>query len=68
MEQVRLAVKAVKEGKGINVSDQRRKELEEQFKDNAEPPVPPYNPAEMAAKFKDVAMWPDLAIEWMKRI
>ncbi len=68
MEQVDRAVKAVKEGKGIKVSDQRRKELEEQFADNAQPPAPPQvPPAEMAAKFRDVALWPDLAMEWMKR-
>ena len=69
MEQVRLAVKAVKEGKGINVSDQRRAELEAQFADNAEQPAPPpFTPQEMAAKFSDVAAWPDLAMSWMKRI
>lgn len=69
MEQVERAVKAVKEGKGVNVSDQRRKELEEQFSENApKPPTPPVTPAQMAAKFRDVAMWPDLAMEWMKRI
>lgn len=66
MEQVDRAVKAVKEGKGINVSDQRRKELEAQFADDApKPPTPPETPAQMAAKFRDVAMWPDLAMVWL---
>ena len=66
MEQVERAVKAVKEGKGINVSDQRRKELEAQFADDApKPPTPPETPAQMAAKFRDVAMWPDLAMVWL---
>ena len=66
MEQVDRAVKAVKEGKGVNVSDQRRKELELQFSDDApKPPTPPETPAQMAEKFRDVAMWPDLAMVWI---
>ncbi len=66
MEQVNRAVKAVKEGKGVNVSDQRRKELEAQFADDApKPPTPPETPAQMAEKFRDVAMWPDLAAVWI---
>nr|MCR4900859.1 alpha/beta hydrolase [Treponema sp.] len=66
MEQVDRAVKAVKEGKGVNVSDQRRKELEAQFADDApKPPTPPETPAQMAEKFRDVAMWPDLAAVWI---
>lgn len=69
MEQVDRAVKAVKEGKGINVSDQRRAELKAQFADDAPPPpTSPETPEEQAAKFRDVAMWPDLAMEWVKRI
>ena len=69
MEQVRLAVKAVKEGKGINVSEQRCEELKAQFADDAEQPAPPpFSAEEMAAKFADVAMWPDLAMTWMKGI
>ena len=66
MEQVDRAVKAVKEGKGINVSEQRRKELEAQFSDNpANPPEPAkINPSD----FADVHQWLDLAMTWMKRI
>ena len=66
MEQVDRAVKAVKEGKGVNVSDQRRAELEVQFADDApKPPTPPETPAQQAARFRDVAMWPDLAAVWI---
>ena len=66
MEQVDRAVKAVKEGKGVNVSDERRKELESQFADDAPPPPKPQEtPAELAVKFRDVAMWPDLAMVWI---
>ena len=69
MEQVDRAVKAVKEGKGVNVSDERRKELEIQFSDDApKPPTPPETPAQMAEKFRDVAMWPDLAMVWIERL
>ena len=66
MEQVDRAVKAVKEGKGVNVSDQRRAELEAQFADDAPPPpVNPESPEVQAARFRDVAMWPDLAMIWL---
>ena len=66
MEQVNRAVKAVKEGKGVNVSDQRRSELEAQFADDAPPPpTSPETPEEQAARFRDVAMWPDLAMVWL---
>ncbi len=66
MEQVNRAVKAVKEGKGVNVSDQRRAELEAQFADDAPPPpVSNETPAQQASRFRDVAMWPDLAIIWI---
>ena len=66
IEQVDRAVKAVKEGKGINVSEQRCEELKAQFADDAEQPAPPpFSAEEMAAKFADVAMWPDLAINWI---
>jgi len=69
MEQVDRAVKAVKEGKGVNVSEQRRKELEVQFADDApQPPKPPFTPAQMAEKFRDVAMWPDLAMVWITSV
>ncbi len=66
MEQVDRAVKAVKEGKGVNVSDQRRAELEAQFADDAPPPpTSPETPAQQAARYRDVAMWPDLAMIWL---
>lgn len=69
MEQVDRAVKAVKEGRGVNVSDQRRAELEAQFADDAPPPpTSPETPAQQAARYRDVAMWPELAMEWLKRI
>ena len=66
MEQVDRAVKAVKEGRGVNVSDQRRAELEAQFADDAPPPPTSLEtPAQQAARFRDVAMWPDLAAVWI---
>ncbi|MBO4688348.1 MAG: alpha/beta hydrolase [Clostridiales bacterium] len=62
MEQVFKAVDAVREGKGIRVSEQRRAELIEQF--SAEPPKMEGE----APKFDDVALWPDLAEAWMKKL
>ena len=66
MEQVDRAVKAVKEGRGVNVSDQRRDELEAQFADDAPPPpTSPESPEEQASRYRDVAMWPELAMVWL---
>ena len=67
MDQVMRAVAAVKNGESIDVSEERIKELKEQFSDDKKeeaPPLPP-NPVSL---FKDVATWPDLAMEWMKKI
>ena len=67
MDQVMRAVAAVKRGESIDVSEERIKELKEQFADDKKeeaPPLPP-NPVSL---FADVAKWPDLAMEWMKRI
>ena len=67
MDQVMRAVAAVKNGESIDVSEERIAELKEQFADDKKeeaPPLPP-NPVSL---FADVAKWPDLAMEWMKRI
>ena len=63
MEQVMKAVDAVREGKGVRVSEQRRNELIEQFSE----PMPEM-PEGVAPEFKDVAMWPDLAQIWMESL
>ena len=70
MEQVDRAVKAVKEGKGINVSEKRRAELLIQFQDK---PDEKKDEQQMPFKidpsdFADVHQWLDLAMIWMKRI
>ena len=70
-EQLDLAIKAVKNGTAINVSEERTKELLEQFKDSDELAD---NNDEEASKnidydaFSDVRLWPDLAMKWMERI
>ena len=71
MEQVKLAVDAVREGKGIRVSEQRCQELKEQFapppvSEDGTPSAPPAMP-EMPP-FDDVALWPQLAKAWLARI
>ena len=67
MEQIFKAVDAVREGKGIGVSEKRRQELIEQFapKDEGEnkPPMPPVPP-----KYDDILMWPDLAMNFLERL
>ena len=65
LEQVMKAVGAVKAGKGINVSDQRKKELEEQFAENTQPPEQPSIDMSWS---EDAGLWPDLAMAWMKRL
>ena len=69
MEQVMLAVKAVKSGRGVNVSERRRAELQAQF------PDAPAGEAKSAAPeeyfnagpdaYRDVRLWPDLASSWL---
>ncbi len=64
MEQVMKAVDAVREGKGINVSEQRRNELIEQFS----APLLQMPEGFVAPEFKDVAMWPEMAQIWMESL
>lgn len=62
MEQLQRAVEAVREGRGVRVSEQRVKEMNEQFSQDA--PKPEGRPPE----FEDVPRWPDLAEAWMKSL
>ena len=81
MKQVEMAVAAVKAGKGINVSDQRKKELEMQFPDRE--PIDREEIAELVDEMEsdqffvpqidktwseDIGLWPELARVWMNRI
>lgn len=71
MEQVNNAVQAVKEHKGINVSDKRRTELMMQFFGNPEgekkeEEAPKRPPMMDIPSFDDVAMWQSLAKVWLK--
>ena len=73
-DQVNRAVAAVKERKGIRVSEERRTELMIQFFGNPEgeprpkpeggerPPMPAF------PDVSDVALWPKLAETWLKRL
>lgn len=65
MEQVMRAVDAVKEGNGVDVSPERKKELEIQFSGEGGMPVPEEDPEELAARFRDIAYWPELACIWL---
>lgn len=64
MDQVMRAVEAVKEGKGVRVSEARRLEMAEQFKD----PPPSGGVAFAEGEYDDVAMWPQLAEIFLGRI
>lgn len=71
-EQLKLAVAAVKAGKGVNVSEQRIAEIKEQFKDeeqnngqksdNCEQQVLDSNP------YPDIRLWPELAYHWIQKL
>lgn len=90
MEQVMRAVEAVREGRGVRVSDARRAELIEQFDafapaaenralgsdDGTAAPQgeapdkegEDSTPDNQAPKYEDVALWPDLAEAWLRKI
>ncbi len=64
MEQVWRAVGAVKEGKGVNVSDKRKEELIAQFAPGNE-----WEPQGIDMSLQeDVGLWSDLAWAWIRRI
>lgn len=82
-EQLGLALEAVKNGKGVNVSERRRQELINQFGLDKDPNAPVEEPSEEEkAKeeerrrafmpplelLNDVAMWPALAEVWLKKV
>ena len=76
MEQVMKAVASVKEGKGVDVPETRVQELKEQFPDedksenkgDSENEFNPFAGIDPLKLFKDVRLWPDLAMEWMDKI
>ena len=65
MKQVFLAVDAVKAGKGIDVSDERKRELEIQFGDDAPEQSEFVHDSNLRY---EVGLWPQLAKIWMGRI
>ena len=77
MEQVHRAIEAVKNGEGVNVSEQRRHELMVQFgiekPDNAdghrEPPRAAATQQEekWTNPYEDVSHWPELAMDWINK-
>ena len=64
MEQTMRAVHAVKDGKGVNVSEKRKEELIEQFFSGNEPECFPIDESLQ----EDVGLWTDLAWAWMNRL
>lgn len=67
MEQVRRAVSAVRDGNGVNVSDDRRRELDEQFPDGRVD-WGTENPHDLSDIGKDAGMWAELAYIWLSRL
>ena len=64
MEQTMRAAAAVKEGKGVNVSEKRRQELIEQFFSGK---TPVFEPADPGLE-EDVGCWTKLAGVWIGRL
>ncbi|MBQ7679398.1 MAG: endo-1,4-beta-xylanase, partial [Butyrivibrio sp.] len=63
MEQVMRAVFAVREGKGVRVSDKRREELIQQFSGEEDPVI------DLDESLReDVGLWADLAWAWIRRL
>lgn len=62
-EQLELVKQHILDDTLINVSEERKKELKEQFFPETEPEAVVANPDDF---YDDVAMWPMLAKEWLK--
>lgn len=67
VDQAERAVAAVKAGKGVNVSDKRCKEFEEQFPNEGTGSCTD-NPHDLSDVGRDVSIWADLADVWMSRL
>ena len=66
MEQVMLAVNAVKDGKGVRVSEKRRAELIEQF--FPKNPAPAFEWKPDMSLLDDVGCWTKMAKVWIERL
>ncbi|MBQ7587411.1 MAG: alpha/beta hydrolase [Lachnospiraceae bacterium] len=64
MDQVYLAIKALREGRGINVSDARRNEIIEEFSADTYDTVTETEPAPV----EDAGLWIELACVWIRRL
>ncbi len=64
MEQTMRAAFSVKEGKGVNVSEERREELIEQFFSGKQQPA---MGIDLSLK-EDVGLWTDLAWAWIQKL
>ena len=67
MDQVFKAVEAVKAGKGVDVSPERRAELEAQFADDA-PQGPPEGFVIDQSLVDDAGHWTAMAEAWIERL
>lgn len=68
MEQVMLAVENVRNNTAINVSEKRREELIDQFSKPMGPPEGFEPPKIEKNPYPDVALWPQLAEDWLKTL
>ncbi|MBR4719587.1 MAG: alpha/beta hydrolase [Lachnospiraceae bacterium] len=67
MEQVELAIAAVKRGEGVNVSDKRCRELKEEFPDD-KIGWDSNNPHDLTDVGRDAGLWTELAYIWISRL
>lgn len=65
-EQLTLAIEAVRKGKAVDITENRTRELMEQFP--IEPKEAPCMPKKDYREYEDVAMWPDMAYRFLTKL
>ena len=68
MEQVENAIDHVRAGTCIDVTEERRQELIEQFANEEDLSVPEDEARKIAATYKDIQMWPEMASIFLDKV
>lgn len=68
LEQVENAIDNVRKGSSIDVSEERVKELIEQFDKEEDMSVPEDEAQKIAATYKDIQGWPELACSFLNKV
>ena len=68
LEQTEKAIDHVRAGTCIDVTEERRQELIEQFANEEDLSVPEDEAKKIAATYKDILMWPDMACMFLDKV